>query len=274
MPSSEEEKIARKIAPTMRRAIVVALADSLTLFALQGNAKEGLPIWSTELTRESDVDVLSLEVAGVAVEESAAEGATRFSFIASKEGQTVGELAFRTKADKKSEDSVGSMLLPDGADANASLVRMLMRHTEGITRISMASVERRESVMLDSLERMMKVNMALQESYAAEMRKGAEAARADRAHEIALLEADTRHTAVREGVTLMKQVGPRLLAKLTGDDVVSPLLGIVAKLSPEKIEMMKAAGMVDADEGAKLLAAWEKLQPKTKALPAQKKAAE
>lgn len=269
---TDSSKLAGRLAPIIRRGIIVAAADSCALFSVAPREADSL-IWSAELTKESDPDLLAAEAASAAVEESEAGGSTRFRLDALHEGQAVATLVFRTAADKRaSADPVGDALLPGkGESAEHSILRQMMRHSEAAHRLALGAVERREENFYKELARVQARNAELEARVFDDARKHLEHLREERMADVLLLEVDAKTRAMNEGIDLVKKFGPRLVARLTGADKLSPVAEVLRGLTAEQLTALESTGLVTPEQVKALREAWQLLQeskPAPRALPA------
>lgn len=271
--NSLADKLARRIEPVIRRGLLVGGADLVRLYSVDGGTEAEL--WSSELTRESDATNLAAEAAGIAEEEYTHAETARFRVRCYREGEPCGEVIVRAGAkrpDPANPDVVGEALLPKGEPAERSLTRQSMRQAENAYRLLHAVVEKQAALLLPTIEALTKANTDLTVRYLESVAKNAEAVRAEQAHEIELLRTSAEIDAIKEGVGLLKDVGPKIADHFSGASVLHPLLGIVAKLQPEQVDMMVAAGQLTEAEGGALKKAAETARAKVakggKALPA------
>ncbi len=272
------EKLARRFHPAMRRGLLVGNATRAVMATIDDGGEES-ECWGVSLTRESDPAQLSEEAAAIGSDEADSGGirAVRLRCY-DTDGDVVSECRVSVGQRKESGDVVGDALLPKGEREERSLLRQSMRHAENssrtvenLVRVHMLSLEKREASLTATLDNLLKANNDLHAKYMASVEKNAEAVRQDRAHEIELLRASTEQDAIKEGITLIKDLGPRIAGYFTGENILHPLVGIVAKLTPEQVALMRDAGVLTEAEAEKLGKAASKAREqlsKQKALPA------
>ena len=271
------ERLAKKFAPTVRRAHIRD-AKSIKLFAIS-NGDPDCEIWSTEVDAGAEPDAIASEAASAAIDESEANGATRFRLIAySDDGESLGEIVTRTKAEKSSPDVIGEAMLGKGESKETALVRMALRHAETATRISLsslekreASLERREANMLAAITSLVNAQSEMAAKHFDTLKSYSEALSANNQHELELLNAATKNEAIKKAVNLVESAVPKVMSKIMGDDVVTPVVGILARLTPDQIDALQALGVINEDEKKVVVATVAKAQKAVgpKALPAK-----
>ncbi len=274
MTTQLADRLAKRMLPTVRRGLVVGRADSVKLFVAEDD--EESEIWGTEVSRETDPELLAIEASGIADDEQSTAGVTRFRLRLYREGEIVADLAFRTAVKSKSADVVGESLLPKSDTLERALSRQAMRQAETAFRMLAANVEKQNAMFAPMLETLAKANADLQRQLADSVKANIDAVRAEREHDIALIRANTEAEAIKQGIDLVKEVGPRVAAYLSGENILHPLVGIVAKLEPEQVKLLVASGTITEREGADLVKAAARAKASVeksngKALPANGK---
>lgn len=266
---TDSTKLAGRLAPVIRRGLIVGEANSVSCAVIAERASD-MVIWSAELTKESDPDVLANECACIAIEEGETGRHARFRLDALKDGLAVATLVFRTKAESKSDDPVGDALHRAGDTIEVSMLRQQMRHNEMLTRVLVQNTAAREEGMVRENARLAARVTELETKAVADAQRHIESLREERMADLLLLEQDAKNEAIKEGIALVKRYGPRLVARLTGADKLSPVAEVLRGMTGEQITALEASGLVNKEQAKAVRDAWQLLQeePKPKALPA------
>lgn len=261
----DEKKLAARFAPIVRRGLAGdEKADTVRVFALEPGEPE-VEIFTMPLSPKDEPDEVARFAASSALDESEHGQTDRVRLVCQADGDTLAEVVIRIKTKKASGDTIGAELLPRGERREDALIRQLMRHTEASTRLALSSIEKREAAMerreanlTNVLESLTKSNGELFKTHFDFVRQHAETVKADNDSKVALIEADARAEAVKELVSLVKGMTPRLMAKVMGDDNITPMIDIIARLTPDKVELLTASGFITEAEKAVVLSTAEK----------------
>lgn len=272
MSTTVVDKAAKKIAPVVRRGLLVGAATHVRLFSIDDDGDAEL--WSTELSRESDAELLAAEMAGAAEDEMEATGVVSFRVRCySASSECCAETVFHTgkvKSRTAGPDVVGDALMPRGHSKEDSLTRQAMRQAETAWRMLAMNNEKQATLYTSLVESLAKQNAELTGKLHEANMSASAAIKAEQAHEIELLKTGAEIDALKEGVGLIKQIGPRLADYFSGANHLHPLLPIVAKLDPDKVKMLVSGGVITEEEGKTLEKSAEAARKQVaKALPAK-----
>ena len=274
----DQKKLASRFVPIIRRGVAGdEKADTVRVFALEAGEPE-VEIFTMPLAPKDDPEEVADFAASSALDESESSGADRVRLTCEYDGATLCEVVIRIRTKKQSADVVGNELLPRGESKEMALTRQAMRQAETFGRMLSASIDRREAAMdrreqnmVGLMEAFARGNTDMARTHFEFVKKHAETVQQDNASKVALIEADAKAEKVKELIGLVRSMTPRLMAKVMGDDSITPMIDILARLTPENADMMVAAGFITAAEKDIVLKTAEKARKatakNTKALP-------
>lgn len=249
-------RLSKRVEPCIRRG-AMGDADTVRLFAIE--ADDEAELWSAELRGDTDSEVLTAECVGVILDEDAGGESTQFRVRCySGDEPTSAGVTVRTRAPRRAEDMGGDALLPQRESVDRALTRQAMRHAEGYARMSLGSIERREGALVATVESLTKALADSQQRERELHKELAESRARDREYELQLLRTSAFVDAAKDLTGMVKEVGPRIVQHLSGEGLLHPLVGIIAKVTPEQVRLMTSAGVLTESDAKVLTKAADK----------------
>ncbi len=258
----DEKKLATKFSPVIRRALVGDVkADRVRVFGVESGEPD-VELVSMPVSGSDVADDVAMMVAASAIDECEANGADRVRLVCEHDGESLCELVVRVKARKASADVIGDALMPRGQTREEAMLRQSMRQAENYARVATGLIdkwsqrlearetvlERRENNVSSIIESLSRGHVDMQDRHLVFLKQHAESIAQDNASKVALIEADAKSEAVKEVVALAKTVTPKIMARIMGDDKLTPVIDILARATPEQVDLLVATGFIKESE--------------------------
>lgn len=248
-----------RLASFVRRAMMVLLAEEVTLVAME---RRGESMLARVSLKGGDVepDDIARELAYVV--ETDPGDAPRYMVRAIRDGAEVSAQTIPRKLAPKG--AAASALTPDAA--RDVWVTALVRQNQDMFRLMLTSAAAREESILGTVERLTARNSEL-ESVSIEHAKALfELARGQRILDAEAEQARAKAALMADTVDMVKRTVPRMLDGMerylttrSGVKAVESVAKLLAKIPVDKLPMLRQAGILDDEGMAELESAYEAL---------------